>query len=458
MKRATRLLLVILIAEVVVGGCWLLLRRPRIAPTIPVLDGYPLWTQQKLKTAVEECRPDVAADWNRLADTSFATGFYREAEACYRRSTELLPSDPQLRYNLAYCLSSIGDQTGSDHEFLAAIEHGHPRPDDCRYFIGRSALRDGNIADAKRAFEQSSRLPASQLELAILAIGEQDYATAAQLLQGLKEKYPNAWSVQQNLARLADWQGDAEESQKHAALADVLRDHLTGPWHNRGKTIQDMSRSLSVEGQVNHLRQLLSVGSTKSANAEIVAANEVLWDPELEDIQSDVDYAAGHVNEQISRLQHVIDLDGANAWRLGRLGLAQLAAQDTESAIRSLETGIHLLSGKSGTDTIGLCQVLADLRRAEDPDAARRISAQGMYLQGIEFLDELAVAQAAEALAKSVELDPAPSQSWFWLGRTRQLLGEREAAIAAFDECLKRNPYHERAMRNRQVLQRADDK
>ena len=100
-----------------------------------------------------------------------------------------------------------------------------------------------------------------------------------------------------------------------------------------------------------------------------------------------------------------------------------------------------------------MCGALAELRRnAGEVTSADHMEAWGEFLKGTLLLEQLAIPQAAAAFLRSVELNNSPARTWFWLGRSQQLLGEAESAIRAFDECLKRNPDHQRALRYRSAL------
>jgi Flp pilus assembly protein TadD len=456
-KPLRHLVIPLLVVELAAVSWLVFFRQETFKLPEPNLAGYPAYTRAKIREAISVVRPDVALDWHDLADTLFAGGFYAEAEASYGRASTLNPTHPRFRYHWAFCLSSIGNTAQSDEQYRYAIELGHSHPEACQHFIGLNALREGRTEDAQQAFAASSQLAVSRLQLAELAIRNNDLTHASLLLNELMKEQPNAWRVYHLLAVIARQQGDRTAEQQHLAFADVVSEHVRGPWHSRAGTIQELSRKLGVEHRVNMTLEQLQRPQNIDRVADIILAeNGESWDPLLEDLLSNVDLARGDRKSQVARLRQVIDKDGADSYRTARLGFALLAQQSRTEAEHLFETGIHLLSGGKSQQVIDMCGALTELgKNAGDVASANRVAAWGEFLTGTQLLEQLAIPQAAAAFSQSVKLDDTQARSWFWLGRTQQLLGNHESAVAAFTECLIRNPHHERAMRNRSALSSA---
>ncbi len=454
MRQLRYLVIPLFVIELAVATWLMFFQQETFKLPEPNLVGYPAYTRAKIREAISVVRPDVALDWHHLADTLFAGGFYAEAEACYRRASTLNPNHPQFRYHWAFCLSSIGQTAASDEQFRRAIDLGHSHPEACRHFIGLNALREGRAKDAQRAFTSSSELAVSRLQLAELAIRDHDLTHASALLNELIKEQPNAWRVYYLLAVVARQQGDTTAEQQHFAFADVVSEHVRGPWHSRAATLQKLSLELGVEHRINvALEQLQQPQNIDRVADIILAENGESWDPLLEDLLSNVDLARDDRKSQVNRLQQVIDKDGADSYRTARLGFALLAQQNTTEAELLFETGIHLLSGGKSQQVIDMCGALTELRKhAGNVASANQIAAWGDFLKGTQLLEDLAIPEAAAAFSRSIELDDSRARSWFWLGRSQQLLGNHESAATAFAECLIRNPHHEHAIRNRRAL------
>jgi tetratricopeptide (TPR) repeat protein len=453
--RQLRHLLIPLSAMGLAVVIWLMFSRQQTFKLAePNLAGYPAYTRTKIQEAIAVVRPEIALDWHDLADTLFAGGFYAEAETCYRHASTLNPIHPRFRYHWAFCLSSIGDIAQSDEQFRHAIDLGHSHPEACRHFIGLNALREGRTKDAQQAFNASSELAVSRLQLAEQAIRDDNLPHASTLLNELLQEQPNAWRIYHLLAVVARQQGDTTTEQQHAAFADVVSEHVRGPWHSRAASLQKLSMELGVEYRVNMaVKQLRRPQNLNRVADMILAENREAWDPLLEDLLSNVDLARDDGESQVARLRKTIAKDGVDSYRAARLGFALLGQQKIADAKHVFETGIHLLSGGKSQQVIDMCGALAELRRnAGEVTSADHMEAWGEFLKGTLLLEQLAIPQAAAAFLRSVELNNSPARTWFWLGRSQQLLGEAESAIRAFDECLKRNPDHQRALRYRSAL------
>ena len=459
MKNLTIILVVVLLVEIT----FFALRERALTqlPAVPELDfqGYSAFTQRQIETRIDSADLSQASGWTDVADTLFAAGFYAESEACYRQAAEIDPDHPQLRYNWAFCLSSLGNVDASDEQFQKAIDLGHSHSEACRHFMGLNALRQGRREDAVRLFDESDELAASQVELAQLAIEDGNHEIAESILKGLLEEEPNAWRVHHLQAILAREIDDPDGYVKHSALADVLRDPVSGPWHSRAAKMQELSLSFDTRTQVEDTLAALSNGRQPAPfHSQIVEDIEQLWDPALEDVLSDLEVRMENPEQQIERLQRIVERDGLNSYRAARLGFALLAQGNEEEGIEILKQGIQLQAGYKGTEVTDMASFVANHLREQGQNAeADTYLALGQFLNGLDLMDQLSVPSATVAFRKAIEVDKSSARYWFWLGRTQQLLNERSDAIKSYDECLKLNPYHERATQYREALNSASD-
>lgn len=448
------MLSVVLAIEIAVG---VLLTFPSASvalPPLPNMQGYPACAVEFVQEAVDAIRPDVAYDWNQLADVFFAAGFYAEAEACYQQATKLSPEHAEWRMDFAFCLSSIGDIEGSDREYRHCLMLGPRRPEDCFYFLGMNALREKRTEDATVAFQQAIKLPAARYQLARLAMLDGKIESANAVLEQLVTEVPRSWNPHHLLAVGAQKVGDEILAAKHVALADVLSEPVFSPWHDRAQKLRELGLSFGAQHQVNvALKELQRPNAIQRVQASIEADNTVFWSPLLEDLLSEVEYLKGNTKRQVQRLESIIQKDGLNAYRAVRLAVACLASGEREQGKELLRSGIHILSGGQGQEPIDmarmLAQLLADEGKAEE---SGHYLALVDFLQGTSEVDELRIPAAATSFQRAVEREPSVDRYWYWLGRTRQMLTDHSAAIEAYDACLKINPYHERAAGYREAL------
>lgn len=451
MTRTTILLAVIIAAELLLGWFVLASSEPQSILPQPDMSGFPESTRRGVEKALSSTRPHVAAEVDHLADVFFAAGFYSESELCYRHATTLSPEAPQYHYNLGFCLAAIGDIEGSDAEFHLAIKSGHSRADACWYFIGMNALRANKPAEATEAFQKSQTVATSRIELAQLLIADNQLEESKRLLTALLSEFPNSKRCYQLLAEIAKRNGDTAGNQSANAMADVLYKPIQGPWHARAGKMQEIYLGLGISEQISKLKERTkSKKSLEPGRLQVETDNRIFWDPSLEDYLADVAAANQDNKAQIAHLQRIIDLDGLNSYRAARLGFALLEQQKTEEARQLFKQGIHLPVARSDNGVVDMARALAALE--SDKNQARTYAAFADFQAGLAFMDELNIPAAEQAFQQATKRNTDSARYWFWLGRSSLLLGHTDVAREAFENCLRLNPHHERAIEFQKTL------
>jgi len=447
-----RIFLAVILLELVAGSVYLIRIRSASTPPTPDFSGFPVVIQTRLVPLIEGCRANVASDWNGLAETFFAVGFGGEAEACHQRGSELEPDVSLWRYNLAFCRAARGRTALAEKDFRAVLEMDPSRTASCWYFIGTIALRENRVEDAKRAFEKSGSLAAAKIILANLAVRNGNLAIAQEILNGLRETHPKTRIVQHLLSSVNFANGNERNGLLHQLKADVFSGIIRGPWNERADQLQEISRECGVSSQVKLGFTLLEIGDVAAAEQLVETANRHLWDPSLEDFLADVDYVKGHAAERLQHLKTVIEKDGADSHRLARLGSAQLSQGNHDAALQSMITGVHLLTDVDGRESIDMClQHSQLLTTTGDAPKAKKIAAKAAFMEGMGLMESGKHGEAIEWFQRSAKRDERSARTWFWLGNVLQLAAQTAASVAAYDECLARDPYHERARQWRKL-------
>lgn len=451
MNRFIIILATIIGLELLVGFYVLRDASPPMQLPRPDLTGFPESTRRGVETTLNATRPHVPVELDHLADVLFAAGFYPESEACYREATNLNPKSPQYQYNLGFCLASIGDVEGSNAAFRKAIELGHSRTDACSYFLGMNALRSDQPQEAMAAFRASQSIATSRIELAQLLIAEGQLHESEALLADLQKEFPNSKRCYQLQSQIALLKNDTTSHQSAKAMADVLFEPIRGPWHARVGKMQEIYLGLGITEQVADLtKRATSKVFLEEAKQEVESDNAAFWDPDLEDYLSNIAVANADPVAEIAHLQNVVDTDGLDSYRAARLGFALLRQQKTDQAKRIFEKGIHLPVAKSDNGVVAMARELA--RLSENEQLSLHYTAFAEFQSGLVFMDELNVPAAHLAFLRATQADSESSKYWFWLGRASLLMGQNDVAADAFNECLQRNPHHERAKAFQQTL------
>ena len=440
------LLAMVIVAELGIGAWSAIERSQRPVPPLPDTTGYHHYTKLKLGEALADCNPHRAADWSQLSDIFFALGFYSEAEACCRQAVALDGESPELRYLWGFCLSSMGQFASAREQFEQAIALGHPRATDCWYFIAMDHMREEDIEAAREALGHCTSLPAARFELAKLEFREGHPEQALPIVSDLQESHPDAWRVHFLRSQIEAQVGNSEPAANYRELADRTSGKIPSPWNERAKTILALYEERNV-------RHFLSLGAELLAHRDVEGAQALFtteggddFDPVVEDLASDLALAQGDKLGQIAALERIIEQDGANSYRLSRLGFAQLAQGDVDGAIESLETGIRLHTGVRGREVIDMHEQLAEVSaRSNQPDLAQQHLGRARYLEAIDLLRWGRAADASQTLDQSVKADDGNASAWFYLGEIHRLYENNELALTAYRNCLTIDPDHGRA-------------
>lgn len=447
MTRLSRVLGVVLVAEVLLGVVAVQNRDVTFGPPELDLDGYSNVTTSSIQRSLAELRPKVALDWHDLADKLFVTGFYKQSEACYHTAVQLQPDHPQFIYDWAFCLSSLGNLQLATKTFQRAIDAGHSHPEACHYFMGLHLLRQGQLNEARLYFEQSSSIAASRLQLADLAMRQGNLTAARKLLADLIEEHPNAWRIHHLLAEVATAENDSITARQHSELADVLSAAVPGPWKARAGKLQQIFQEMQTLEYVNStLSSLSNTSDLQRVATQVKDRADTQWDPLLEDLMARLAYLQGDVSSQLKHLRHVVELDGMDAYRAARLGAALKESGQIAEAESVFAAGVHLKTGERASEVAEMATFLADQLPPSQPRLNRgQYLAVAAFHEGLGYVDNLRYQDALRCFEEAVSHDDQQAKYWYWLGRTYQILADRDQAKAAFAQCLKLQPHHERA-------------
>src|SRR5262249_22060731 len=161
--------------------------------------------------------------------TCFAAGFFSEAEACYRQAAQMEPRSANLRYDWGFLLSQMGRIDDSNQQFQQALELGHPRPNDCWYFLGRNYLRLNQPENAAAGFSKRKELPANKYELARIYYRQGKLEQARNLVESLQAADPRAIESNFMCHRIELALANLNEADRYHELCDMATHKLPTP-------------------------------------------------------------------------------------------------------------------------------------------------------------------------------------------------------------------------------------
>jgi pentatricopeptide repeat protein len=439
---ASRVLLLIIAAEALVGG---LLAARRLRRPVPPQADWALLdpaTAGQIRSAAAAC--ESADDWRNLAELYMAAGCFAESESCHRIACELAPGNALFARQWGFALERLSLLDEANAQYRRAIDLGTPDPDACRYFIARNHLRAENPAEAGRVFTEGRALDANRYELARLHRRDGELAPAEDLLRSVANVRPRALQVHLLGYRLARDRGDARQAFVCGDRARYAPDKLPNPFDEEAERIIQATEYLGPNRHWKRGRELIEGGQLDEAEAVLDEAGQVYRSPAVVELLAEVAVRRGRFDEALRLFEEFQEQGGPSARIVARMGDVWDAAGDPAKARASWLRAVRL---GAGLDLKATHQKLAvSFADAGDQPAADRHLALVHYFTGRELLQLGRPDQAVAPFAAAVDRDPALAQAWFYLGESRRLTGQTEPAAAAYRACLRLNPDHGRAL------------
>jgi tetratricopeptide (TPR) repeat protein len=447
MRRPDWVLVVVIAAELAVGG--FLFVRNRLVPTPPVpdLSIVDARVASHVRESAASCRtPD---DWAGLGTTYIAYGYFPEAEACARHAAGHQPADAVRAYEWAFALERIGRLEDANVQYERAVGLGHPQAKECWYHIGRNWLRLERADEARSAFERAGALAGARYELARLSFHLGDEAGAATLADQLATDFPTA--VQPHLLRhKIDVLRDRPTAAVAGDRAYRFQTNLWTPFIRDVQRLEDAHLAVGLAHEKKEAERLLASGRWATAEPRLRAAFAERWDPEMADLVAEVEFSRGDPAAAERVLREAIDRAGATPHLLYRLADALERSGQPDQAEAAWLRATALGTGAAVKNSYHRLALL--YQKARKADAARAAEARAYAGAGHEFVVTGRPGEAKTLLEQALQADSKLPAAWFYLGEANRLLGQTAAARAAYQKCLDLEPTHGRARRGLLLL------
>jgi len=446
-----RMLVLIAVELAVLGGLvgWRWIRPAGVLPAAvvadPVLGG-------EFAALADAATRGGAADWQRLGEALLGQGYYRHAEAAFRRAALLDPASLDARYALAYCIDRTGRMAESDPHYRACLAlpdplpGGPPKKGVALYEIGRNHLREGNVAAAEAVFREQPGFWSGEYQLAKLLLHSNRPREAEAIIDRLLTKLPLALELHALRARILDALGKPDAALVARAMAErsayLLEFNYSTVFvqpftvrHGLGKIVEDCEARVAA-GDVDEASRCLATLDATVANRPV---------PEratAERLRARIALMAGKPQEALAaaraereRGNHDPALAAIEADALDALGRPDEA---TEIRKRIAQT--------SPTAEV-YRKLAAAAERAGDPSQRDGWLGRAAFLDGMAAYRRNDLATAVSYFTRATELFPNLESAWFRQGETLLNTGQSGSARAAFLEALTRRPQRGRSHR-----------
>jgi tetratricopeptide (TPR) repeat protein len=418
---------------------WNLPMPPR--PDLTYLDSA---TAEELRAAADSGTRSPE-EWAALGEKYLVSGYYPEAEACYREASALRSDDAELAFKHGFALERLGLAAEANARYQGAIALGHPRSPELWYYVGRNRLR---LDDADRAaddFRKAGDVPAARLEAAKLLARARRYEEASATLRKLTEEYPRSHVPTTILYRIAVERGDRNEADRLADRFDRQPERLPNPFDTDYDWMEKTRDTLGFRRKMKSATAAVGAKTAVEAAKELRDVSAIAWTPDAADHLSELLFRTGRPAEAVRVLEEAIERAGRSFQLVWRLGDAYAAAGRPADARREWERAERF---GSGPDLKDLRLLLADVyEQAGEGERARAMRAAGRVPTATALLDAGRLPLAHDVLTQATKLAPESVDAWYWLGETCRAGGRAAEAKAAYERCLQLNPDHGRAAR-----------
>lgn len=380
---------------------------------------------------------DAALLHTYLGRANLGVGEVAQAEQQFAQARRLRPALPAARLGAVRVRLARGDAEHALADLNALLT---AEPDSHEALKLRAGLLQTRgrwpdaVADYRRALTVQPDDVTARADLALLLLQQQDVTAAAHQLDELKRRSPQSLAANYLQALLAYRAGRYDESRKFADIA------LTGDPSHLPALFLAAATDYQLQDYVRaeaRLRQVLDKQPMHFPAQRLLTATYLrlgqpnraarilpyLLRPGMED-DADLAALAGEVflsNQDFHHAElffnHSARLDPASDDKRTALAMARLGEGKTEQALTELQSIAG--KGKSLTADRVLIQQLLRQERAE---------------------------QALGVARQMIERAPQQPEGHYWLAAARYALGDRAAALAALDECLRLDPFYAPAL------------
>lgn len=462
MKWFLRIVLIVISIECVVAAVLIGKRMMNTQPVLPNLTHVDTVTAKELQSLAKQAVTGSHEEWSNLAHALLGHGYYNHAEQCYRHVSKLSTDKTQIKsevqFHIAFCLDRTGRIDASTELYRTVAENSEKRlRATCYYAIGKNYLRQEKPTEALQALLSAEGLQSARLLTAktLLRVGQAD--KAMRLIDIAREEQPKSMKLLQLAAiTLAELN---EPEKAHQALEFAERADYLIPINTNTNFVQQYYNRYGIAKEVNKLDHLLLdekydemeklIAQIQSQISEYHSpttismltseANVALWKKDPQATLSTIKKMRSLGENRTS----VSELEGNAFEQLKQLDKAELAWQRALLLTPSPRLHMHMV----------------ELYKIKNNKIKERHHIAGAaFMRGRTLFYQNQLPEGLKELKQSVGTEPTNARAWFYLAETQRHLEQNDAAIKSYQQCLKHNSNHGRAITALQRLNKTVQK
>ena len=444
MSRLRNLLLVVVVAELIVGGYGLAMRWRDPQPPLPDLSDLDSRTRADLLAAHAQTIHGGSPEWRTLAQAWLGYGYYAEAEQCFRVAVQYDPSDQESVYGLGFTLERVGrlEEAIEVLEQAAALS-GDELSRTCQYQIGRCFLRLEQPDAAESAFRGIREQPAAAFQLAKILLHTGRAAEAVPLLNEQLARTPESHRFLRLRAEVADALGDADLAWHCRDAADrtppgVVLEYgmdFIGMYRSR----YGLDRGLTECTRLRAMRDAQALLGCLEGVLEIIRAEQLAQFDSVYVAAAEAALSTQDADRALAILDELRALEADDNVSVELRGDAHWLQGNRDEACDAWQRSLRLLPRARPH------QKLADAWQDVDEDTAAAHRAAAHQLAARQAWYDGRIDEAYAEIRRAVALSPKSARNWYYLGETERLRGAKAPARAAYTKTLELDPDHHHA-------------
>jgi len=467
MILATRLLVLIIVVQFILGGFQAARQAWRTQPQLPVdIPNEPLISQQ-LRELANVAAHGTDEDFRRLGEALLGKGFYAHAELAFRNALRMNHANFAAQFGLAFSLDRTGRMQDSTAEYRKVLALPAQSPEEpllkrhALYAMGRNALRLENVDEAEQLFLQNDGFAPADYQAAKLMIRSGRSQEALPIIASNLKAVPFSLEfhflnyralIELDRHSEAFYSASMMERSAHLVSMNFNTDYIAPLDQMTG--ISPLIHEFFLRIESDELEEAARRGSEiKSLVGDSPSFAIGAVDQKL------IELATGRNDSvQARHLLAKLRSDGLEtAWMLEIEGDMLAMENEPDEAAVLWQRALDI------TPSISLHEKLAShLKPSELKDRSTdRVDgkdadwhrARAAFYAGVEKYRRNQLQQAVPLIQSATELSPNEFEYWYYLGEMHFHLANFDAARMAYQRCLSIYEGHEMALAKLEYLE-----
>ena len=394
--------------------------------------------------------------WVQLGEIYTTFALMPESEYCFRRALQVGDLNLTQRFKFGICLSRRGKLETAITVLKPVAQSSHELASHANLQIGLDYLRLDDRMNAEVFLRNTEKDEIADFALSRILIRDNRAEEAIEILDRLIERSPNSMRAHQMQGWAYEKLGN--EAQARACFdrsmhtSEMITIHpISRDWDE--KNVSRMGAAVALTASTEALAQEDFETATREAMQSFNLL-EPLWRPAYA-IQASLSFLkSGDPDTALFYLKRWLIHDGESAYLWELAGDCFLTKGDEAKAEAAWLRGQTVRASKTVQANAECCRKLSELYASQGRTAeAELYRGYHRYESGRLQWRDNKVREANNELSEAVSILKEDPNVWFALAEAQRALSDRNAAKQSYEQCLRLDPQHGRAMVGLELVQ-----